>query len=163
MLNTVEIMKVVSRMASAAKRFRVRFVCIERAAIRRTACLLYTSVEKDGVFYLYYKDEAKKCIRYAVADCLTGPYREPEENEVSLSRKHVEGNFIYRIVGTDTFVMMMDEYTNGRFFLQQTEDLIHFKKLRRRDYSLDFQPRHGSVLAVGEGTYQTLLEAYGNS
>lgn len=120
-------------------------------------------VEKDGVFYLYYKDEAKKCIRYAVADCLTGPYREPEENEVSLSRKHVEGNFIYRIVGTDTFVMMMDEYTNGRFFLQQTEDLIHFKKLRRRDYSLDFQPRHGSVLAVGEGTYQTLLEAYGNS
>ena len=43
-------------------------------------------------------------------------YREPEENEVSLSRKHVEGNFIYRIVGTDTFVMMMDEYTNGRFF-----------------------------------------------
>ena len=73
-------------------------------------------VEKDGVFYLYYKDEAKKCIRYAVADCLTGPYREPEENEVSLSRKHVEGNFIYRIVGTDTFVMMMDEYTNGRFF-----------------------------------------------
>lgn len=120
-------------------------------------------MEKDGVFYLYYKDEAKKCIRYAVADCLTGPYREPEENEVSLSRKHVEGNFIYRIVGTDTFVMMMDEYTNGRFFLQQTEDLIHFKKLRRRDYSLDFQPRHGSVLAVGEGTYQTLLEAYGNS
>ena len=111
----------------------------------------------------YYKDEAKKCIRYAVADCLTGPYREPEENEVSLSRQHVEGNFIYRIVGTDTFVMMMDEYTNGRFFLQQTEDLIHFKKLRRRDYSLDFQPRHGSVLAVGEGTYQTLLEAYGNS
>ncbi|MFR2841256.1 MAG: hypothetical protein ACLTB5_02480 [Acutalibacteraceae bacterium] len=49
------------------------------------------------------------------------------------------------------------------FFLQQTEDLVHFKKLRRRDYSLDFQPRHGSVLAVGEGTYQTLLEAYGNS
>lgn len=98
-----------------------------------------------------------------MADCLTGPYREPEENEVSLSRQHVEGNFIYRIVGTDTFVMMMDEYTNGRFFLQQTEDLIHFKKLRRRDYSLDFQPRHGSVLAVGEGTYQTLLEAYGNS
>ena len=86
-----------------------------------------------------------------MADCLTGPYREPEENEVSLSRKHVEGNFIYRIVGTDTFVMMMDEYTNGRFFLQQTEDLVHFKKLRRRDYSLDFQPRHGSVLAVGEG------------
>ena len=42
-----------------------------------------------------------------MADCLTGPYREPEENEVSLSRKHVEGNFIYRIVGTDTFVMMM--------------------------------------------------------
>lgn len=73
-------------------------------------------VEKDGVFYLYYKDEAKKCIRYAVADCLTGPYREPEENEVSLSRKHVEGNFIYRIVGTDTFVMMMDEYTMADFF-----------------------------------------------
>lgn len=118
-------------------------------------------VEKDGVYYLYYKDEAEKCIRYAAADCLTGPYREPEENKVSLSRKHVEGNAIYRISGTETFVMMMDEYTNGSFFLQQTTDLMHFKKLRRRDYSLDFQPRHGSVLPIDEKAYQLLLEAYG--
>ena len=120
-------------------------------------------VERQGVYYLYYKDEAEKCIRYATADQLTGPYQEPEENQVSLSRKDVEGNFLYRINGTDTYVLMMDEYSDGTYFLQQTEDMVHFQKLRRRDYSLDFQPRHGSVLSIEEAEYQRLVEAFGVS
>ena len=70
---------------------------------------------------------------------------------------------MYPITGTDTWVMIMDEYGEGRYFAQQTEDMEHFTKLRRSDYSFAVSPRHGSVVAITDAQYDALVAAFGKS
>lgn len=70
---------------------------------------------------------------------------------------------MYNITGTDTWVMLMDEYSENRYFAQQTTDMEHFLKLKRSDYSLDIHPRHGSVVAISDAEYDALVAAFGKS
>ena len=80
---------------------------------------------------------------------------------VSLSKEGVEGSEIYPINGTDTFVMVMDEYSTDIFFMQQTENLRDYKAVAREDYSMDFSPRHGSIMAIREEEYTALVARSG--
>ena len=116
--------------------------------------------EKNDMYYLYFKFEEDQTIAYVKSSSLTGPYAS-EPVTVSLAPTGVEGSSMYNITGTDTWVMLMDEYGEGRFFAQQTDDMEHFEKLARWDYSLDFSPRHGSVVAITDAEYDALLAAYG--
>ena len=117
-------------------------------------------IEKDGVYYLYYKDENESKICYAVADKPSGPYTEPEDPVVSVFYTNVEGNFIYKISGTDSYVMMLDCYSKGKFVMQQTTDMVNFKRVDPKYYDFDFSPRHGSVLAITDWEYEQILNTY---
>lgn len=112
----------------------------------------------NGKYYLYFKHEEKQAIAYVTSDNLTGPY-EDKPVIVSLSKEGVEGSEIYPINGTDTFVMVMDEYGTDIFFMQQTEDFENFLPVRKEDYSMDFHPRHGSICAITDEEYENLLKA----
>ena len=68
---------------------------------------------------------------------------------------------MYRITGTDTWIMMMDEYGAGRFIAQQTKDMEHFSRLPDSAYSYGPTPRHGSVLAISDKEYDALVTAFG--
>lgn len=118
-------------------------------------------IEKDGVFYLYYKDENESRIRYATAGSPSGPYEEPEDSLVSVFFSDVEGNFIYNITGTDSYVMMLDCYGKGKFVLQQTEDMTSFKRVNPAYYDFDFSPRHGSVMHITDEQYDALVARFG--
>ncbi|MBQ9228021.1 MAG: glycoside hydrolase family 43 protein [Eubacterium sp.] len=115
-------------------------------------------IEKDGKYYMYYKDEYHKTICCVEADSLTGPYREYEGNQVACTDRNVEGNCIYPLVGTDTYIMMMDMYSDGRYFMQKTTDMRHFEPVE--DFDLSFHPRHGSVLVITQAEYERLVQYY---
>lgn len=115
----------------------------------------------DGIYYMYYKDENKATICYATCDTLAGTYTAPDDNIVNVRYEGVEGNFMYRIAGTDTYVMMMDSYKHDRFYIQQTTDMVHFKRVAFSDYSFDFAPRHGAILHISDKEYASLVEAFG--
>lgn len=117
-------------------------------------------VEKDGKFYMCYKDECVKTVCEVVADKITGPYREFENNAVTCTDKHVEGNCMYNILGTNSFVMIMDLYVDGGYYMQQTEDMLHFKPVNPDDFSMDFHPRHGSMLHITDEEYNRLLQRF---
>lgn len=118
-------------------------------------------VEKNGKYYLYQADEEKKAICYVVSDSPSGPYYEPEDNRVSVANTAVEGNCIYKILGTDTFVMIMDKYVDGGYFMQKTTDMVHFEKVDEAEFSLNhLNPRHGSMLHITENEYQSLLSKF---
>ena len=69
---------------------------------------------------------------------------------------------MYRITGTDAYMMIMDEYSNGTFFAQMTRDFESFRQVQRSTYSMNhLRPRHGSVVAISEAEYNTMVEAYG--
>jgi hypothetical protein len=117
-------------------------------------------IEKGGKYYMYYKDEHQKTICYAVADSLDGIYIEPEKNNITLIKRNVEGNCMYPLVGTDYHIMIMDRYSDGKYFMQQTKDMVNFEKVMSCQYKLDFSPRHGSVMVISEQEYDTLRRGY---
>lgn len=114
----------------------------------------------NGKFYMYFKHEEDQTIAYVTADSLTGPYIDPP-TVVSLAPSGVEGSAMYNITGTDTWVMIMDEYGKNRYFAQQTTDMEHFAALDRNDYSFDVNPRHGSVVQITDEQYNALVQHFG--
>lgn len=118
-------------------------------------------IEKDGTFYMYYKDENESKICYATASSPSGPYTEPSDPVVSVFYTNVEGNFIYNISGTDSYVMMLDCYSKGKFVLQQTEDMTTFKRVDPKYYDFGFSPRHGSVIGISDEQYDALIGRFG--
>lgn len=114
--------------------------------------------EKEKLYYLYFKYEESQTIACVTSENLTGPYKD-EPVVVSLATSGVEGSEMYKIQGTDKWVMVMDEYSKGRFFMQQTTDFHSFIPVE--DYDMDFGPRHGSITAITEEEYERLLKHFG--
>ena len=86
------------------------------------------------------------------------PYKD-DPVEVSLAPSGVEGSEMYPIHGTDKWVMIMDEYGKGRFFMQETTDFHNFTAVT--DYNMDFGPRHGSVTPITSEEYDRLVSRFG--
>lgn len=118
--------------------------------------------EKDGKFYLYFGDEKAGGTCYAVSDKLSGPYTEPENNYISVAGTAVEGNCIYKLLGTDKHIMIMDKYVDGGYFMQETIDMTSFTGVETDKFALDhLRPRHASVLHITDEEYRRLVEAFG--
>jgi len=116
--------------------------------------------EKERLYFLFFKHDEDQTIACVTSENLNGPY-EDKPVVVSLASGGVEGSQAYRINGTDTWLLIMDEYGKGRFFMQQTENLRDYKPVAREDYSMDFSPRHGSVMTITDEEYDSLVARYG--
>ncbi len=117
--------------------------------------------EKDGYYYLYFKEDLTQKIAYVRSENLTGPYN-TDYTICSLNWHGVEGSSMYNITGTDKWIMIMDEYSEKTFFPQITEDFQNFTRIRRGDMDIDhLSPRHGSVVAITEAEYYSVCESYG--
>lgn len=115
----------------------------------------------EGKYYLYTADGKKDGICYCTADRPDGPYYEPEDNKVSVADTALEGNCSYRILGTDKFAMIADQFKKGGYFMQETTDMIHFKKVDSDKISLDhLRPRHGSMLHITQEEYHRVIKHY---
>ena len=115
---------------------------------------------QNGKYYMYFKHDEDQTIAYVTAEKMNGPYTD-DPTVVSLASSGVEGSSMYNITGTDTWVMLMDQYGKHRYFAQQTTDMEHFLKLKRSDYAMDFSPRHGSVIPITDAQYDELIKAFG--
>ncbi len=119
--------------------------------------------EKDGYYYLYFKEDLTQKIAYVRSKSASGPFNE-DYTICSLNWFGVEGSTMYRITGTNAWVMIMDEYANGTFFTQMTRDFESFRQFRRAGMAVDhLKPRHGSVVAISEDEYFALCDHYGVS
>lgn len=117
--------------------------------------------EKDGYYYLYFKEDLTQKIAYVRSKSASGPF-EGDYTICSLNWFGVEGSTMYRINGTNAWVMIMDEYSEGTFFAQMTRDFESFRQLQRARYSVNhLKPRHGSVVSISEKEYYALVDAYG--
>ncbi|MBE6785645.1 MAG: hypothetical protein E7538_05335 [Ruminococcaceae bacterium] len=117
--------------------------------------------EKDGYYYLYFKEDLTQKIAYVKSKNASGPFNE-DYTICSLNWYGVEGSTMYRINGTNAWMMIMDEYGEGTFFAQMTRDFDSFRQVQRARYSVNhLNPRHGSVVSVSEKEYYRLARAYG--
>lgn len=119
-------------------------------------------VEKDGRYYMYIADEGKDAICYVVADRPSGPYYEPDDNKVSVADTALEGNCMYKILGTDKYALIADRFKNGGYFMQEGTDMVHFKEVKDNRLKIDhLKPRHGSMLHITDEEYDNLINHYG--
>ena len=135
----------------------------ETGEVRNIQCIDGDIVynEKDGYYYLYFKEDITQKIAYVKSKNLTGPYN-TDYTICSLNYFGVEGSSMYRINGTDSYMMIMDEYGQGTFFAQMTKDFVNFRQFQRSSMEIDhLKPRHGSVVSITEEEYKTLCEHYG--
>lgn len=118
-------------------------------------------IEKDGKYYLFEADEEKNAICYVVSDKLSGPYYEPENNKISVADTPLEGHCTYKILGTDKYVLIADQFRKGGYFMQESDDLISFRKVESDKYSLNhLTPRHGSVIHITEDEFNFLKDSF---
>ena len=70
----------------------------------------------------------------------------------------LEGHCTYKILGTDKYVLIADQFRAGGYFMQESEDMIHFTKVDKDKHSLDhLRPRHGSVMHITDEEYEKLI------
>ncbi len=117
--------------------------------------------EETGYYYLYFKHDEDQTIAYVKSKSLNGPY-EDKPVVVSLSKHGVEGSSMYKLGGTDSWIMLMDEYGKENFFMQMTKDMENFRPVNPKNYSFNgVRPRHGSVVAISDEDYDRLINAFG--
>jgi hypothetical protein len=58
-------------------------------------------------------------------------------------------------------VLIADQFHAGGYFMQESEDLIHFTKVDKEKYSLDhLRPRHGSVMHITDEEYKRIIDTF---
>ncbi len=118
-------------------------------------------IKHSNKYYLFYADEEKNGICYVVSDKPNGEYREPENNKISVADTALEGHCTYKILGTDKFVMIADQFKKGGYFMQETTVLTEFKAVEKERLALDhLKPRHGSVMHITDEEYERLLNFF---
>lgn len=124
-------------------------------------------IYKDGLYYMYVKDESNGGIYVVTSEHAGGPY---SERINALPRKKsngsdvaIEGSGIFKLMNEDKYNIVYDAYNDGFFIMTETTDLVNFTQLDRSDYSFDFTPRHGYVITISKAEVDALEGKYGKS
>ncbi len=117
-------------------------------------------VAKDGKYYLFFKTEGNGSgIKVAVSDKLTSGYQ-LRDNYVQQTKDPVEGAGVFKLNNGKGYILMYDVYTKGRYQFTKTTDLEHFSVIDE-EVSMDFHPRHGTVIPVTAKEARRLTEKWG--
>ena len=125
-----------------------------------SSCIDADIIVKDGKYYLFHKNETGGGIYVAISDHLTGGY-ELVSQPVDQSASAVEGSCVFKLINSDTYVLMYDEYTSGSYQFTTGTDLLNFSVVS--DVSMNFYPRHGTVMQITRAEADTLAKAWGKS
>lgn len=126
-----------------------------------SACIDGDIIYKDGQYHLFFKNEenSQKGILKAVSDKLTEGYVELKGN-VDQTDEAVEGSSVFKLINSDTYILMYDMYMKGTYQFAESTDLECFKVVDNA-ISMDFHPRHGTVIPITKEEEKALLDKWG--
>ncbi|MDR6197994.1 family 43 glycosylhydrolase [Siphonobacter sp. SORGH_AS_0500] len=123
------------------------------------SCIDADIINKDGVYHLFYKTEGNgNGIKQSTAKNLTGPYTQHDEY-LQQTKDPVEGSGVFKLNNSDSYILMYDVYTKGRYEFTTSKDLKKFTKVDH-EISMNFLPRHGTVLPITNAEYQALTQKW---
>ncbi len=127
-------------------------------------------IYKDGLYHFFFKGntkdengkEIKNGIRQATSKSLQGPWKEYFDYLDAYSAKGtvVEGSSVFKLNGSDEYVLMYDLYANQRYEFQRSKDLFSFTE-KPESFTKNFNPRHGSVISITREEARHLNEKWG--
>ena len=116
----------------------------------------------DGKYHMFFKTEDQgNGIQKATAATLKGPWT-PEYKYLQQTQDAVEGSCVFKLIDSDTWILMYDCYNNGRYEYCISTDLSNFTKVGNSANTSIFTPRHGTTIAITEEEKLKLLKAFGD-
>jgi beta-xylosidase len=126
------------------------------------SCIDGDIIYKDGKYHLFFKTEGDgNGIKKAVSERLTGGYV-LQDRYLQQTDRPVEGSCVFQLTGEEKYILMYDMYTSGRYQFTESVDLENFKVIDRL-VSMDFRPRHGTVIPITEEEYERLAREWGTT
>lgn len=123
------------------------------------ACIDGDIVAKDGKYYLFFKTEdAGAGLKIAVSDKLTEGYV-LRDRFVQQTKDPVEGSSVFRLNDGSGYILMYDVYTKGAYQFTRSTDFENFTVIDQ-NISMNFHPRHGTVLPITTAEYVRLLKQW---
>jgi beta-xylosidase len=125
-----------------------------------SSCIDADIILKDGKYNLFFKTEgAGNGIKKAVSDHLTSGYV-LQDKYLQQTTDPVEGSGVFKLNEGNDYILMYDLYTKGRCQFTRSSDLENFKVIDQ-DVTMDFHPRHGTVMPITTKELQRLLAKWG--
>ena len=125
------------------------------------SCIDGDIINKNGLFYLFYKTEGHgNGLRLAITDSLTSGKWIEQPGYKQQTRDAVEGSSIFKLNHSDKYILMYDVYTKGRYDFCESIDLDRFQLIDQK-ISMDFHPRHGSIIPISRSELVALTNKWG--
>lgn len=125
------------------------------------SCIDGDIIYKDGLYHLFYKTEGHgNGIKKATTASLTSGQWTESDDYKQQTKEAVEGSGIFPLAGTDKYILMYDMYMKGKYQFTESSDLEQFKVIDN-SISMDFHPRHGTIIPITQKELQRLFKAYG--
>ncbi len=126
----------------------------------KKSCIDGDIVYKDGKYHLFYKTEGNgNGIKKAVTDNLTsGKWIESDDYKQQTPHP-LGGAGTFKMIDSDKYILMYDVYMNGAYQFTESTDLDNFKNIDS-EVSMDFHPRHGTVIPITDAEYKRLEKAF---
>jgi len=116
--------------------------------------------EVDSLYYMFFKNETLGGISMVTSKTLTAPnnnhgsqWSNPSK-PLQQTTQAVEGSGVFRLINSDTWILMYDCYTSSHYQFCISNDLKNFKYVKD-DYSLG--ARHGTTITITEDELNKLL------
>jgi hypothetical protein len=127
------------------------------------ACIDGDITKKDNKYYLFHKSESgEPGIKLAISDKLTEGYTYLSLDRVDKEKARVEGSGVFKLNDSGEWILMYDVYGSGRYQFTKSSDLEHFEIIDE-EISMNFHPRHGTVLPITGKEMQRLIGKWGRS
>ncbi len=116
---------------------------------------------KDGLFYMFYKTEGHgNGIKLATTRSLTSGKWTEHEGYKQQTPEAVEGSSVFKLIDSDKYLLIYDVYMKGAYQFTESTDLMDFQVIDH-EISMDFHPRHGSVIPITREELDGLLQKWG--
>jgi len=127
----------------------------------KKSCIDGDIILKNGIYHLFYKTEGHgNGIKKAMTDDLSSGVWIEQPDYKQQTREAVEGSSVFRLTHSDKYILMYDVYMKGRYAFCESHDLDSFRPVSQQ-VTMDFHPRHGSIIPITKKELDQLLRAYG--
>ena len=125
------------------------------------SCIDGDIVLKDSVYHMFYKTEGHgNGIKRALTCSLTSGKWKEFDHYVQQTNEAVEGAGIFKLNHENKYILMYDVYMKGAYQFTESNDLTDFSIIDN-EISMDFHPRHGSVLPITNSELKRLFNKWG--
>ena len=84
------------------------------------------------------------------------------DNYLQQTSEAVEGSSVFKLINKDDYILMYDLYTSGEYQFTSSSDLYQFQIIDDA-VSMNFHPRHGTVIPITKAEAERLAEEWATS